>query len=75
MIEPYPCEICGAPAADYEPKMCCDGRECECGGQPIDPCLCSTECAAAMFSGGGGTFEDRRIAAGITDRHATNQPA
>ena len=27
-----------------EPVECCSGRDCGCGGQPIDPPFCSNEC-------------------------------
>lgn len=63
-----PCEICHAPVVGYAPKYCCDGSMCGCHGMPIDPCLCSTECGDALFSGIGQSFEERRVAAGIPDR-------
>ena len=60
----YDCLICGKPVLDYEPQMCCSGRECGCMGQPVEPCVCSIECERAIYTCIG-TFEDRRIAAGI----------
>ena len=60
----YDCLICGKPVPDYEPQMCCSGRECGCMGQPIEPCVCSIECEQAIYTCEG-TFEDRRVAAGI----------
>jgi hypothetical protein len=54
------CLICGKPVPDYEPQYCCSGHECGCMGKPIEPCVCSKECDAAMFDING-TFEDRRI--------------
>jgi len=29
---------------DYEPPMCCDGRQCGCMGLPIEPPICSNLC-------------------------------
>lgn len=60
------CLICGKPVPDYVPEYCCDGRECGCFGQPIDPCCCSKECEDAVFSHIGKSFEERRILAGIS---------
>ena len=34
------CMICGVP---IHVQMCCDGRECGCMGQPVEPPLCSSE--------------------------------
>lgn len=45
----YRCIICNKPVPDYEPKYCCDGRECGCLGKPTEPCLCSKECDEALF--------------------------
>jgi hypothetical protein len=59
------CIICGKPVPDYTPKFCCNGRECGCMGQPVEPCVCSKECGEALFSHIGVPFEDRRIKAGI----------
>jgi len=59
------CLICGADVLDYDPQMCCGGHECGCMGLPTNPCLCSKECADALFNHIGTPFEDRRIAAGI----------
>ena len=33
---------------DYEPKMCCSGRDCGCLGQPTEPQICSTKCYDKM---------------------------
>ena len=38
------CEVCNEFVEGFEYLMCCDGRECGCMGQPIEPCICSTEC-------------------------------
>lgn len=57
------CLICGKPVEDYEPEMCCSGFECGCMGVPTNPCLCSKECSKALRLNG--TYEQRRIAAGI----------
>lgn len=43
---------CGNPACENEipePEMCCDGRECGCMGQPIDPSFCSNECMYVVY--------------------------
>lgn len=59
------CLICGKSVLDYEPEMCCDGRECGCMGQPTNPCVCSKECGAAVFDYIGLPFEERRKKANI----------
>jgi len=59
------CLICGKPVPDYEPKMCCDGRECGCHGLPIEPCVCSKECDRAVYDYIGKPFDERRKLAGI----------
>ena len=38
------CMMCGKDMPDYEPKMCCSGRECGCMGMPTNPPICSDEC-------------------------------
>lgn len=38
------CMGCGNDFYGPEPKMCCDGRECGCMGQPVEPVVCSQEC-------------------------------
>lgn len=57
------CLICRRSVPDYEPVRCCDGRECACMGMPINPCICSDECDAALRLPG--KFHERRKAAGI----------
>ena len=43
-MEKTNCIICGQ-LFDYEPKFCCHNPiDCECGGLPIDPPVCSDEC-------------------------------
>lgn len=37
------CQNCGEPGW-YVVQMCCDGRECGCMGQPVEPIICSVEC-------------------------------
>lgn len=59
------CLICNRPVPDYAPEYCCHGYECGCLGHPTNPCVCSPECSAALMTGIGTPFEDRRIAAGI----------
>lgn len=45
----WECFVCGTPVPDYEPEYCCDGRECGCMGKPIEPPLCSVECAEMIY--------------------------
>lgn len=45
----WSCLICGAIVEDFEPEMCCDGRECGCYGKPIEPPLCSRECTEKVY--------------------------
>jgi hypothetical protein len=45
------CIVCQTPVPSYVPEYCCDGRECGCYGQPIEPPLCSKECTDRLFSG------------------------
>lgn len=59
------CLICGQPVPDYEPEMCCNGQDCICHGQPINPCTCSDRCFKALMDGIGKEYEQRRIDAGI----------
>lgn len=65
----HTCLICQKPVPDYEPQMCCSGRECGCRGQPTEPCLCSKKCGDALFDVGGpdprGDYEERRKRHGI----------
>ena len=63
------CLICGKPIPDYEPKFCCSGFECTCGGRPIEPCVCSARCDAAVFEFIGLPFDERRQKAGIKKYH------
>jgi predicted nucleic acid-binding Zn ribbon protein len=39
----YYCMVCGK-ELDYEPQLCCSGRDCGCLGMPVDPPVCSNEC-------------------------------
>lgn len=59
------CIICGAIVEDYEPEMCCSGRDCTCQGMPIEPCTCSQECDAAVYDYIGLPFDERRKKADI----------
>lgn len=45
----YLCIMCGEPVPEYEPQMCCDGKECACMGLPIEPPLCSFECGEKLY--------------------------
>lgn len=59
------CLICGTEVHDYDPMMCCSGKDCGCMGMPTNPCVCSPECYEALIKGIGKTYEERRINAGI----------
>lgn len=59
------CAICGKPVPDYDPTYCCDGRDCGCMGQPLEPCVCSYECCSAIYDHIGIPYEERRMKAGI----------
>lgn len=61
----FGCLICTKPVHDYIPQYCCSGYECGCMGQPIDPCVCSSECNDAVFNNIGMPMEQRRIKASI----------
>jgi hypothetical protein len=39
-MKEYVCELCGTPIPDYKPEYCCDGKDCGCQGQPIEPPWC-----------------------------------
>jgi hypothetical protein len=47
------CTVCGADVTDYEPEYCCTSismdSPCGCMGLPIEPPLCSVECAEKVF--------------------------
>lgn len=43
------CIVCDKQVFDYKPEMCCSGFECGCLGRPIEPPLCSAECASKIF--------------------------
>lgn len=60
-----PCLICGKPVSGYVPQYCCHGRDCGCGGLPVEPCVCSAACDHAVYAHIGLPFDQRRIAAGI----------
>ena len=63
--KPDRCLICEKPVYDYKPDLCCNGSECSCMGQPINPCVCSIECDRAIFDFIGLPFNERRKKAGI----------
>ena len=44
MSDYYQCVVCDKDVPDYEPVMCCNGRECGCYGLPVEPCVCSQKC-------------------------------
>ena len=43
-IETYNCWGCEKDLIDYNPQMCCSGRECGCIGLPTNPPFCNPEC-------------------------------
>ena len=59
------CMICQKPVPGWEPEYCCSGADCGCGGEPIEPCVCSDDCFDAVMNGIGKPFEQRRIDADI----------
>jgi len=59
------CDICNKPVIGFEYEYCCNGQDCGCMGQPLNPCICSKECNDAISKGIGTSFEARRIHAGI----------
>ncbi len=59
------CLICGKTVADYVPEYCCSGQDCCCGGQEIEPCVCSSACWEALMIGIGKPYDERRRDAGI----------
>jgi len=61
----YPCLICQKIVKNYDPKMCCSGRECGCLGQPTEPCVCGQECWNGLMDGAGTPLEERRVKARI----------
>jgi len=65
LTKSYRCLICQKPVLDYEPEYCCSGRDCGCRGQPMEPCICSSECEDAVYKHIGEEFDQRRILAGI----------
>lgn len=44
----WQCYSCGVDIPEYVPEMCCDGHECGCMGQPINPPLCD-KCYGKLF--------------------------
>ena len=43
-VVPLQCVVCGVHYTGQEPRRCCDGFQCGCNGQPIDPEVCSETC-------------------------------
>lgn len=43
------CMFCKETFLGPEPKMCCNGDMCGCGGMPIDPIMCSEDCYNSKF--------------------------
>lgn len=44
------CEICGEFVPGFKYIGCCSGFECGCMGQPIEPCICGTECWEVLYA-------------------------
>lgn|SRR5574340_45679 len=65
IVKKWECLICHKPVPEYKPKYCCNGVDCGCMGQPIEPCVCSDTCYEAVMKGIGKSFEERRKDAGI----------
>lgn len=61
----WKCLICNKPVPNYVPEFCCYGIDCNCMGQPLNPCVCSNECEKAIFDFIGLNFEDRAKRANI----------
>jgi hypothetical protein len=55
------CLICHKPVYKFEYEYCCTGHDCGCQGQPIEPCICSSECWLALIDNVGTDMESRRI--------------
>lgn len=49
----WKCIVCDTDVPDYEPEYCCRyisiNSPCGCMGLPIEPPLCSLECAEKVF--------------------------
>ena len=44
------CIVCNEEVDDYEPKYCCNSRDCDCMGRPIEPPMCDKkECTDKLF--------------------------
>lgn len=56
----FTCVICHRPIPLYRPSYCCDGMQCSCMAEPINPPACSDVCKSALESGIGTSFEERR---------------
>lgn len=48
----YQCMICSADLVDYEPQMCCGGKDCGCYGMPVNAPICSEKCWDALTDRG-----------------------
>lgn len=48
----YKCIVCDKEVPDYIPEYCCNGLECNCHGQPIEPPVCSEDCWNKLLSMG-----------------------
>lgn len=38
------CDVCDTFVGGFEYQMCCNAFDCGCMGQPVYPCICSSEC-------------------------------
>jgi len=56
MAKKWECVACGDDVEvvdDYEPKYCCNDRDCGCGGYPVNPVFCD-KCDEKIFGERGG---------------------
>lgn len=50
-VKDWKCRACGKQVEvedDYEPQMCCSGRDCGCMGMEVNPVFCD-ECEEKIF--------------------------
>ena len=59
------CLICTKPVPEFVSKYCCNGIDCGCMGQLLEPCICSDRCWDALIAGIGKPYDERRRDAGI----------
>jgi hypothetical protein len=55
-LKKWTCDTCFKPVKvvqNYEPEMCCDGIECGCYGNPLNPVFCN-DCEKLFMESGYG---------------------